>query len=415
MSMKDRSLKDRLIQHYWAQKWYVQPEVPVYYPQGLSGKNKLVTDVDVLALRPTSDLRWEKVLGDCKTIKTISPVNRALWVKGLMDYTNACSGLVLLSKETEIETDHRLLAGSLGVTLAGIGELDVLDQAVVYPRGSQDVGIDAVVLLHFLDTAKRFPKMMDGISFIHGSALYDRPFGALIRKTMAELRSLGKELDPKQQTHVALALEAAAVLSLGIAECVGVVFHTYLHPRSKELLDDALRVLIWEGKERYDQMLKLRAELLERKGAPATANEAVLLPLWDKFLELIRSMLDHPRAAFEVPWHLRRAAVGVLRPDAGRFPLSRNDLPAVKFAFLVGDYVSRAAGLHSDFAGNMLRQLTIEISSLSALPADTPLAATTQAKVPDSSPAKSTASSPPSVATQATLPLNDEKSRKGSA
>ena len=413
--MKDRSLKDRLVQHYWSQKWYVQPEVPVYYPQGLSGKTKLVTDVDVLALRPTSDLRWEKVLGDCKAIRNISPVNRALWIRGLMDYTDARSGLVLLSREADIETDHRLLAASLGVTLAGVDELDVLDQAVVYPRGSQDVKVDSISLLHFQQTAKRFPRTAESISFLHSSALYDRPFGALIRKTMGELRSLAKELDPNQEYHVALALEAAGVLALGIAECVGVVFHTYLHPQSKDLLDSTLRVLIWEGRERYEQMRKLRAELLEQKGVRTIANEDVLLPLWDKFIELVRSMLDHPRAAFEVPWHLRRAAVGILRPDSGQFPLSRNDLPAVKFAFLVADYVSRAAGFHSGFTSRMLRQLTAELSNLSAAPAEvSAVSSAEESKRSDTTSTQLTitSASDSAVTSQKTLPLPEPKSQK---
>src|SRR5262245_9624408 len=115
--MKDAELKEMLFQHHWSQRHFAQPEVEVYSPGGGDDGNRLITDVDVLALRPHPDLYFERLLGDCKTLRQMSPVNRALWLRGLMHFLGARSGIVLLKAEGGIESDHRLAAQRIGVQL----------------------------------------------------------------------------------------------------------------------------------------------------------------------------------------------------------------------------------------------------------------------------------------------------------
>ena len=66
--MKDRPLKDLLLRHFAAQQALVQAEVVVYCPSSVAEEKKAITDVDVLALLPSSGLRFERVLGDCRTL-----------------------------------------------------------------------------------------------------------------------------------------------------------------------------------------------------------------------------------------------------------------------------------------------------------------------------------------------------------
>ena len=114
---KDSNQKDMLCKHFYSLGWFAQPEVVVFHKGGVYEQKKVITDVDVLALRPSTNFSWEIVLGDCKTLKGQSPANRALWLKGLMDFYHASEGVLVLKKELAIEIDHKLFASSFGVTI----------------------------------------------------------------------------------------------------------------------------------------------------------------------------------------------------------------------------------------------------------------------------------------------------------
>src|SRR5947209_5975789 len=105
--MKDAGLKEQLFKHFWAQGCFAQPEVDIHFQEGLEGQNKPITDVDVFILRPHPDLYYERILGDCRTLRGMSPVNRVLWLKGLMEFIGAQSGFVLLTSQNQIERDHK--------------------------------------------------------------------------------------------------------------------------------------------------------------------------------------------------------------------------------------------------------------------------------------------------------------------
>jgi hypothetical protein len=98
--VKDAGQKDLLYRHFRAQGWFPVVEVAVAPRGGVADKEKLITDIDVFALRPTADLTWEGVVGDCKPKRNESASSRALWVRGLMQYVNATRGYMLLKRET---------------------------------------------------------------------------------------------------------------------------------------------------------------------------------------------------------------------------------------------------------------------------------------------------------------------------
>jgi hypothetical protein len=138
--VKDAGQKDLLYRHFRAMGWHAMPEVPVFSRGGLHEKQKIITDVDVLGLRPSPDLKWELIIGDCKTKRGESPANRALWVRALMEKLNAARGYLLLRRDKErIEPDHKLLADDLGIVLLDEREFNSYDKAMVYPGGSSHV------------------------------------------------------------------------------------------------------------------------------------------------------------------------------------------------------------------------------------------------------------------------------------
>lgn len=345
--MKDRRLKELLFQHQWAQRNFAQPEVDVYYRDGVDGNLKLITDVDVLILRPRSDLRFDRVLGDCRTLKQQSPIGRALWLRGLIDFLGGSDGIILLDLP-KIEPDHKLAAYSVGVLLMSEKDFGVYDRAVLYPSGTHGVGVSIADIEGLAGIKTRFPALEPLTRYAYNTAFQERSAGAVIRHTIRTLRLVSAELDPAKVEHRALVCDVAAIMAIGIAETTGRIFHQYLHPEEKALLSEALKLLVWGGKEQYQFFNSVREKLV-KTDRDSHGDASLELPEWNSFVQLIRNLLERPSDALIIPWLLRQYAVCVLRSAPLAQYTSSNDLLAVKFSMLVLEYTVKAAGLPHEF------------------------------------------------------------------
>ena len=354
--MKDRDLKDLLFRHYWAQRYFVQPEVEIYYAGGTEGSRKLVTDVDIYALRAHPDLRFERVLGDCRTLKGQSPIARALWLRGLAAFLGATTGMILLDTPA-IEADHKLAAEELGILLMTGKDFRIYDRAIVYPAGAAeqvDVSVTDIVALG--EVSRRFPAFEALTQYLYHRAFQEPWSGPLLRHVIGQLRGVAKELDPGRPEHLVAFCDASAVFAVGVAECSGRVFHQYLQPEQKSLLSDALKTIIWGGQEQYAFYQSVRQKMLDAV-RHSDVNPGPELPEWNLFMQLVRNILERPAASFHVPWMLRQYAVCLLRgADVAKY-VRREDLLTVKFAMLVLDYTCKAVSVPSDFADRIVGPL----------------------------------------------------------
>ena len=349
--MQDSLLKELLTKHFWAQRAFVQPEVNVYYGQGTSGAQKLITDVDVFALVPRRDLTYARMLGDCRTLKSQSPAARALWLRGLLDLVGGHNGLILL-KTTRIERDHKLAASSVGIQLMDTDDFGVYDRAVIYPEGSSKQNISINDFRQLLTLHQRYPNILPLIEYLYRDFWQERAFGDRLRHTLASVRRVSRELDPTKQDHLAIVCEAGAAFAVGVAECAATIFQQYLQPAAKDELSSALKVLVWGGGEQYQFYQAIRDKLLKAKGASETEAD-LELPKWPEFLQLIRNVLENPGMAFQVPWLLRSMAVDLVRGTPVLSQTSPEDLLLLKFAMLTLDYVCHAAALPPDFGRSL--------------------------------------------------------------
>ena len=363
--MKDEGQKELLFKHFSAQGHYVQVEVPVYHSGGLREQDKLITDIDVLAFRPGNDLRWELVLGDCKTLKGQSPANRAIWLRGLMDHVGASTGVLILQRRSgqDIEPDHKLFASSLGITLLDEQEFDKFDRALNYPAGTSSYWQSTADIFDLRKLGTRFHRLQPFIEYLTAYAWNNLDYTELLRRVIGEGKSVAGEIDPGKPEHLALILEASAVFAIGAASCGGTIFHQYLQPESERQLDEALKSIIWGGRSRYEFVAKLRGELLTARGVQDDkAGGPLALPRWEEFVQLIRNLLEHPRLGFRVPQVLRSAAIDVLRSR----PLLREsrdvDLPLLKLAMLTCRYYGRACAFPGDTV-TKLSQLFAQLQS----------------------------------------------------
>ncbi len=343
--MKDITQKDTLARHFAARGWYVQTEVPVFHKGGVQEHEKLITDVDVLALRPSPDLRWEAVLGDCKTLRAQSPANRVIWLRGLMQHFSATAGLVILRRRVPIDLDHKLLAASLGITLLDEAQFPSYDRALVYPEGSAAYPLSILDLNRLGALPAQFPHFSPLCSYLYGYAWNEITYIEVLRKVLGHVQAIAKEIDPSRPEHIALLAESAAVFSVGLADCVGKVFTHYLQPSSLTELDDALKIVIWGGRSQYNFIAKLRADLMAAKNIQPSQSGPLALPAWSPFTQLVRNMLEAPQAAFRIPQLLRSAALDIISGQPFLQQAGRAQLLPLKFAMLSYEYLCNATGV----------------------------------------------------------------------
>src|SRR6185369_1719370 len=127
--------------------------------------------------------------------------------------------------------DHKLFADSLRITLVDDQEFGTYDRAVVYPAGSKDESDTyQASRRRFADLATRFALLSPLLRYVQGQAWNEPDHATLLRRTIGAGMETRGELDPARPEHLGLALEATSVFALGLASCVGGVFHQHLLP-----------------------------------------------------------------------------------------------------------------------------------------------------------------------------------------
>lgn len=348
-----------------------QIEVPIATERGVSRNAPQVTDIDVLGIRPSPELKWQLVIGDCKTRRKESPVNRVLWVRGLQEAMGASSSIVLLKRgtATQIERDHKLFADRLEVLLIQEDEFGAYDRAVVYPTGSRDYGesIDALDAVRS-NIGNKFPPLRRFVNWIMCEAWANIDHAILIRQLLARMREVRGEFDPRREDHVGLILEASAAFGIPFATLVGNVFRGHLKPDQRAALEDAVRVIVWGGREQYDFYNALRRKVITAKGGDL--QEELALPKWNEFLELLRTYLEAPHLSFRTPQLLRDLGIAVSKGTPADVLSFVDDKMLLHLALKVTLYLCHAADLPQDAVDQMKSVFMPSIARLTEAPAD---------------------------------------------
>jgi hypothetical protein len=360
--VKDSELKELLFRHHWAQRHYAQPEVEIYSSGGAAETARMITDIDVLALRPHPDLYFERLLGDCRTLRSQSAVNRALWLSGLMRFFGARSGTVLLRAEVGVEPDHKLVAQRVGVQLFSHADFVVYDRAVVYPSGSSFAGVTVQDLRDLREANAKYGRLRPLLGYLYRDAWQEPTYRSVIRRLIGTLREVSGEFDPEKLEHVVLLCDAASIFAVALADCAGRIFQQFLHPARKEDLAESLRLYLWDGRSRYSFVEQVRQKHAESLGATGAELGPLDLPEWNEFVQLVRHLLEQPREAFSVPWLLRQCAVDLFRSRAVLAAAVPKDAISLKQAMLTASYFCKASGVPKDF-GDILTTILIKVQT----------------------------------------------------
>jgi len=346
--IKDRNLKIKLIEYFVRRFWYPHMEVNVLSQNQITHAPKLITDIDVLGLAPGITGEFQSIIGDCKTLKGQSPITRALWMKGLMDYFHSDKGIIILTKD--IEKEHQLTSNVLNVQIFSETDFDIYSKATadyIIPINSALTKIDNWDL--FMEIDKRFPKLKPLSDFARTDFWNEKSSNYQIRSGLFVLKSLKGEVNPANNLHLSLVLNHYSLIAIGLNEIVIRLFSRYISLRSKDDLSNDLKVIIYGGIENYEFLNELRKRF---SGTTPTEKE-LSLPEWDAFVELVRLAFENPVNFNTLPLYLKELSFCYLteKPESYNYAkiIIGRDKFTSNFALRLSEYLNKACGLPPEF------------------------------------------------------------------
>lgn len=346
--IKDRNLKIKVIEYFIRRNWYPHMEVNVLSQNQISSAPKLVTDIDALALAPEVTGRYQMILGDCKTLKGQSPITRALWMKGLIEYFGASKGLILLAKD--IEKEHQLTSNTFDVQLFSEEDFEFYSRATadyVIPISSALIEIEHWD--RFVDIDKRFSTLKPLAEYARTVFWNEKSSNFQVRSALALLKSLKGELNPGSRLHLSLVLHHYSLFAIGLNQIIIQLFSRYVSIKSKDDLSNDLKIIIYGGIENYEYLNELRKKFM---GA-SHADKDLSLPEWDMFVELIRLSFQNPINFNILPLFLKEISFCYLADEPQMYSyaknLSKKDQFTSTFALRLSEYLNKACQLPPEF------------------------------------------------------------------
>ena len=128
--LADRNQKELALKYVVSRRWLPQLELDIS-SYVTTGKSPLsITDVDVFGAIPDESRGFPETSSSiARPKKGESPINRALWQRGLMERVEADRGICIL-RTRSIEADHRYTAARMGVTMLTEDEFPVYVRAM---------------------------------------------------------------------------------------------------------------------------------------------------------------------------------------------------------------------------------------------------------------------------------------------
>ena len=255
-------------------------------------------------------------------------------------------------RKSAIEADHKLAATELDIVLLAEDEFDIYASAMS-PKWDIAIGIcaDIAVWEEVFSIQQRFPKMESLFRFMRSEFWMQRDMAVSSRRVIASLRNVRGELDPEKREHQCIACDIAALFSHSLARMCNYIFKAYLHPKNQLDLDEAIKMIIYGGRESYAHRNQLYRLVKRQVGSDASDDE-LSLPEWERFIKLVRQLLDAPVDVARVPLILREVGFGrISGAEKGEFArvLCQEAPQAARFSILIIGYLFRAGGLPDDF------------------------------------------------------------------
>lgn len=355
MSELDLRLKADSRRLFWGMGFSTKVDVPLraYVPvpkAGARGRSthETFTDLDVLGIHISPDLRVQSAIADCKTTVRGS-TERMFWIRGVADFFNADDAYMVRSGD--VTAASRQLAARLGVAVLTPPDLATLESH--YPSGTGTVDGTA----EFLFDAAAMTTYRQALTSLDRKLLPLREYQEFdfwvyeehrnLQQVVAHLGDAAKHFDPGHPAHRALFFELAWLYALSLARAVHHVRRTHLTE-----IETSLREYLVGGQVGLREKQALAAVLRAAAGKEqADGDDGVFPPYFAALLELSTRFVRRPTLASTVLRYAEWAAEAQIakqdRPAAEVFVLY-DDLAGKLLADICGFLVS-AAKLDPEF------------------------------------------------------------------
>ena len=316
----DLELKLRLRRILFCQGYWSPIEVELsHYEPHARGVNRLpLTDLDVLGIRFDQLFVQHRIVGDCKSGKTVSDIGRVFWLKGVKEYFGADLGYYI---RPQIDMHARAIAPRLGLRTLNEGELSALEKTIrvdslQVPLADSSVykSTEEIWGIRVPEGEKPSPEQLklkavySYLSYRYWSTEFHRNLLGIVDLYQG-IADLLKPLDPR---HILLAFVGAE----RFAHCL-LDIATSAEELGAADIPKYVRLYLFGG------ALGLREreqffELLHRATGLKESLDPAYLP---ELLELISRMIKHPEGACDVLRHLTAAYLHCAFLGNSTFPI----------------------------------------------------------------------------------------------
>lgn len=326
MSSQDHDLELKLrlrrvlfCQGYWSP---IEVELSHFEPKA-SGVNRLpLTDLDVLGIRFDELFVQHKVVGDCKSGKTVSDVGRIFWLKGVKDYFGADLGYYL---RPQIDVHARAIAPNLGLRTLNQGELSALEKNLrtdmlgvpiadpkIYKTIEDLWGIKVPEGQRPSHELLKLKEVYSYLSYRYWSIEFHRNLLGII-DLFQGIADLLVPLDPKHILLAYIGAERFAHCLLNIA--------TYVEGLGAADIPKYVRLYLFGGALNLREREKFFDLLQKATGL----KESLDPPYLPELLELISRMVKNPHGACDILRHLTAAYLHCALLGNSTFPVMGSD------------------------------------------------------------------------------------------
>ena len=357
---KDALQKQKAIRFCVASGTIPYMEVLVRYVADVAEVEADITDIDVLGLRPPSVQLSSRILFDCKTLNKVSAISRALWAAGLMKLTHADEAYVILNRAAP--EGHRLASNEFGVRLTSELLFDNLGKNLspTYAEGFTYLdSLDAWSLISSL--GKSQVGMQPMLQFLLHTAPLELDSTKGLRGLIQVLKHTEGEFDVTKPEHKVIWGLLVCEAMRFLAEITVQFNHIFDPGMKRETFELLLRNFVWGGKEAY--LVRQKLHQFIRAGRAETEVANFELPGWDRFVELMRGMLDAPHLVGSAVLPLKdRAFAEVCSPRVHANERIKREIEANararQFAIQTNRYLGSLSKLLRDCSENYVSVLT---------------------------------------------------------
>jgi hypothetical protein len=357
MSEKDLHLKAASRRLLWRMGYSTKVDVPLraFVPSPRDGVRsrpkasyEAFTDLDVLGVQISSDLRVQSAIADCKTSAKGS-TERMFWIRGVADFFSADDAYMVRSGD--VTAASRQLAARLRVAVLTADDLVALDSHYNDQQAPPtEVGFlfDASTIASYRHALTGLDRRLQSLREYQEFDFWVYEEHRNLQQVIAHLGGAAKHLDPAHPTHQALFFESAWLYALSVTRAVHHVRRTHITD-----IDTSLREYIFGGQLGLREKQQLAKVLRSAAGkAEGDADEGVFPPYFSALLELSSRFLRRPTHVSTVlryaEWAAESHVVREARPAVEVFGEVYDDLAAKLLADVCGFLVT-TAGLDSDF------------------------------------------------------------------